>query len=391
MTNSNSSPRAGRMVQKSSGYRAFIPNPLPPVPAIDLTGNVQALLSQADHALGLLEGAALLLPNPELFVFMYIRKEAVLSSQIEGTQSSLQDVLAAEAKLFDTNAPSDVGEVVNYVRAMQHGIARLDQLPISVRLIREIHAELMQGVRGGNLTPGELRRSQNWIGPAGCGIRNASFVPPPPHEMLQAMSELELFLNSPSSLPLLVQIAIAHVQFETIHPFLDGNGRVGRLLITFLLMNRGLLTQPVLYLSHHFKRHRSAYYEHLQTVRTRGDWEGWIEFFLQGVIDVSHEAALTAKSILAMREEYRSKIADTMGRGAGSAHRVMEKLFDQPIVAVATVREWLDITRAGANSVVNRLVEIGLLSEITGYARNRRFRFDPYLKLFEDGAEVGEM
>ena len=391
MTNSNSSPRAGRMVHQTSGYRAFIPNPLPPVPAIDLTGNVQALLSQADHALGLLEGAALLLPNPELFVFMYIRKEAVLSSQIEGTQSSLQDVLAAEAKLFDPNAPSDVGEVVNYVRAMQHGIARLDQLPISVRLIREIHAELMQGVRGGNLTPGELRRSQNWIGSAGCGIRNASFVPPPPHEMLQAMSELELFLNSPSSLPLLVQIAIAHVQFETIHPFLDGNGRVGRLLITFLLMNRGLLTQPVLYLSHHFKRHRSAYYEHLQTVRTRGDWEGWIEFFLQGVIDVSREAALTAKSILAMREEYRSKIADTMGRGAGSAHRVMEKLFDQPIVAVATVREWLDITPAGANSVVNRLVEIGLLSEITGYARNRRFRFDPYLKLFEDGAEMGEM
>lgn len=391
MTNSNNSPRAGRMVQQSNGYRAFIPNPLPPVPAIDLTGNVQALLSQADQALGLLEGAALLLPNPELFVFMYIRKEAVLSSQIEGTQSSLQDVLAAEAKLFDPNAPSDVGEVVNYVRAMQHGITRLDQLPISVRLIREIHAELMQGVRGGNLTPGELRRSQNWIGPAGCGIRNASFVPPPPHEMLQAMSELELFLNSPSSLPLLVQIAIAHVQFETIHPFLDGNGRVGRLLITFLLMNRGLLTQPVLYLSHHFKRHRSAYYEHLQTVRTRGDWEGWIEFFLQGVIDVSREAALTAKSILAMREEYRSKIADTMGRGAGSAHRVMEKLFDQPIVAVATVREWLDITPAGANSVVNRLVEIGLLSEITGYARNRRFRFDPYLKLFEDGAEMGEM
>ena len=391
MSNSNTSPRAGRMVQQPNGFRAFIPNPLPPVPAIDLTGNLQALLSQADHALALLEGAALLLPNPELFVFMYIRKEAVLSSQIEGTQSSLQDVLAAEAKLFDPNAPSDVGEVVNYVRAMQHGIARLDQLPISVRLIQEIHAELMQGVRGGNLTPGELRRSQNWIGPAGCGIRNASFVPPPPHEMLQAMSELELFLNSPSSLPLLVQIAIAHVQFETIHPFLDGNGRVGRLLITFLLMNRGLLTQPVLYLSHHFKRHRSAYYEHLQMVRTRGDWEGWVEFFLQGVIDVSREAALTAKAILAMREEYRSKIADTMGRGAGSAHRVMEKLFDQPIVAVATVREWLDITPAGANSVVNRLVEIGLLTEITGYARNRRFRFDPYLRLFEDGGEMGEM
>ena len=391
MTNSNTSSRAGRMVQQPNGFRAFIPNPLPPLPAIDLTGNLQALLSQADHALGLLEGAARMLPNPELFVFMYIRKEAVLSSQIEGIQSSLQDVLAAEAKLFDPNAPSDVGEVVNYVRAMQHGIARLGQLPISVRLIQEIHAELMQGVRGGNLTPGELRRSQNWIGPAGCGIRNASFVPPPPHEMLQAMSELELFLNSPSSLPLLVQIAIAHVQFETIHPFLDGNGRVGRLLITFLLMNRGLLTQPVLYLSHHFKRHRSAYYEHLQTVRTRGDWEGWVEFFLQGVIDVSREAALTAKAILAMREEYRSKIADTMGRGAGSAHRVMEKLFDQPIVAVATVREWLDITPAGANSVVNRLVEIGLLTEITGYARNRRFRFDPYLRLFEDGGEMGEM
>ena len=387
MANSTST-RSGRMIQQPNGYQAFIPNPLPPVPAIDLTSNVRALLSQADHALGLLEGAALMLPNPQLFVFMYIRKEAVLSSQIEGTQSSLQDVLAAEAKLFDPHAPSDVGEVVNYVRAMQHGLARLDQLPISLRLIREIHAELMHDVRGGNLTPGEFRRSQNWIGPAGCGIRNASFVPPPPHEMLQAMSELELFLNSPSSLPPLVQIAIAHVQFETIHPFLDGNGRVGRLLITFLLMSRGLLSQPVLYLSHHFKRRRSEYYEHLQTVRTHGDWEGWIEFFLQGVVEVSQEAAATAKAILAMREEYRSKIADTMGRGAGSAHRVMEKLFDQPIVSVATVREWLDITPAGANGVVNRLVAIGLLTEITGHARNRRFRFDPYLRLFDDG--VGE-
>ena len=226
-----------------------------------MTGELQGLLPTADRALGRLDGSALTLPNPDLFVFMYVRKEAVLSSQIEGTQSSLQDLLAAEAQLLDQNLPRDVDEVMNYVRAMNQGLARLHELPVSVRLVREIHAELMRGVRGGRLQPGELRTSQNWIGPAGCTLATATFVPPPPHVVPEALGNLETFLHTPDTLPPLVKIALAHVQFETIHPFLDGNGRVGRLLITFLLTERGVLRKPVLYLSHFFKQSRQEYYE----------------------------------------------------------------------------------------------------------------------------------
>jgi len=246
-------------------------------------------LSAADYALGRLDGAVLTLPNPDLFVFMYVRKEAVLSSQIEGTQSSLQNLLAAEAQLFDPDTPKDVNEVANYVRAMNHGLSRLADLPVSVRLIREIHAELMHGVRGGRLQPGELRVSQNWIGPAGCTLITAIFVPPPPHEVPQALSDLERFLHDGGGLPPLVQVGLAHAQFETIHPFLDGNGRIGRLLITFLLSEKRVLSKPVLYLSHYFKQRRSEYYERLQAVRDAGNWEGWLAFFLDGVIEVSQE------------------------------------------------------------------------------------------------------
>jgi Fic family protein len=384
----NKARRAGRYVQQPTGYKAFIPAPLPPEPPIDLDGRLRDLLSQADYSLGRLDGAVLTLPNPDLFVFMYVRKEAVLSSQIEGTQSSLQNLLAAEARLNDPDAPADVAEVVNYVRAMNHGLARLAELPVSVRLIREIHAELMQGVRGGRLTPGELRTSQNWIGPGGCTLREATFVPPPPHEVPQALSELEHFLHSENAPPALVQVGLAHAQFETIHPFLDGNGRVGRLLITFLITERKLLARPVLYLSHFFKRHRAEYYERLQGVRESGDWEAWLAFFLRGVAEVSHEATETAAAILRMREEYRERITERLGRAAANGHRIMEKLFNHPIVTVALVRQWLKVTPAGANNLVNRLVDVGLLREITGYARNRRFRFDPYLRLFEEPGET---
>ena len=379
--------RAGHYVRQPAGYRAFIPAPLPPEPPVDLGEPLRSLLSQADYALGRLDGAVLTLPNPDLFVFMYVRKEAVLSSQIEGTQSSLQNLLAAEARLYDPGAPSDVSEVVNYVRAMNHGLARLAELPVSVRLVREIHAELMRGVRGGQLTPGELRTSQNWIGPAGCTLREATFVPPPAHEVPRALGDLERFLHSESSLPVLVQVGLAHAQFETIHPFLDGNGRIGRLLITFLLVERRLLAKPVLYLSHYFKRYRAEYYERLQAVRDAGDWEGWLAFFLRGVTEVAAEAAATAAAILRMREDYRARITDRLGRAAGNGHRVMDKLFDHPIVTVATVREWLGVTPAGANQLVGRLVDLGLLREFTGYARNRRFRFEPYLRLFEEPQE----
>ncbi len=384
----NNGVRAGRYVRQPADYRAFIPNPLPPDPPPDLTGHLRERLSEADYALGRLDGAVLTLPNPDLFVFMYVRKEAVLSSQIEGTQSSLQNLLAAEAQLLDPDTPKDVTEVVNYVRAMNHGLARLSELPVSVRLIREIHAELMRGVRGGRLQPGELRVSQNWIGPAGSTLATATFVPPPPHEVPQALSDLERFLHAGSGLPPLVQVGLAHAQFETIHPFLDGNGRIGRLLITFLLTEKRLLSKPVLYLSHYFKQRRADYYDRLQAVRDAGDWEGWLAFFLDGVIAVSREATQTAAAILRMREDYRARITEHLGRAAANGHRVMDRLFDHPIVTVATVRDWLGITPAGANQIVARLERVGLLREITGYARNRRFRFEPYLKLFEEPEEA---
>jgi Fic family protein len=320
---------------------------------------------------------------------MYVRKEAVLSSQIEGTQSSLQNLLAAEARLNDPDAPADVAEVINYVRAMNHGLTRLSTLPVSVRLIREIHAELMKGVRGGGLAPGELRTSQNWIGPSGSTLRDATFVPPAPDAVPGALGDLERFLHQEDALPVLVKVGLAHAQFETIHPFLDGNGRMGRLLVTFLLTERGRLAYPVLYLSHYFRRHRAEYYERLQAVRDAGDWEGWLAFFLNGVIDVSREATRTAAAILRMREEYRNRITERLGRAAANGHRIMDRLFDHPIITVKTARDWLGVSAVSANILVNRLVEAGVLREITGYARNRRFRFDPYLKLFEEGQGSG--
>jgi len=379
------STRAGRYVAQPAGYRAFLPAPLPPQPPVDLSGELQGLLSAADRALGRLDGSVLTLPNPDLFVLMYVRKEAVFSSQIEGTQSSLQDLLTAEAKLFDRNLPRDVDEVINYVRAMNHGLARLAELPVSVRLIREIHAELMRGVRGERLQPGELRTSQNWIGPSGCTLATATYVPPPHHEVPAALGALETFLHARDELPPLVKIALAHVQFETIHPFLDGNGRVGRLLITFLLTERGVLHKPVLYLSHYFKQHRQTYYEHLQSVRECGAWEAWLRFFLQGVIDVAAEAAETARRILQLREQHRAQITEHLGRAAANGHRVLESLYDRPIIAVGDVQKLTGTTYAAANGLVSRLVKLGVLSEMTGYARNRRFRYAQYIALF-DGA-----
>jgi Fic family protein len=384
MTGSRTSIRAGRYVNQPTGYRAFMPAPLPPDPPIDLVGDLTRLLSEADRALGRLDGSVLTLPNPDLFVFMYVRKEAVLSSQIEGTQSSLQDVLAAEAQLFDLGLPRDVNEVVNYVRAMNHGVARLADLPVSVRLVREIHAELLRGVRGGKLQPGDLRRSQNWIGPAGCTLTTATFVPPPHHSVPEALGELEKFLHRADDLPPLVKIALAHVQFETIHPFLDGNGRVGRLLITFLLTERGILHKPVLYLSHYFKQHRQAYYDHLQAVRDLGAWEEWLAFFLRGVVEVAGEAAETARRIQQLREQYRAAITAQLGRAAGNGHKILESLFDRPILSVHDVQKITGTTYAAANSLISRMVKLGALDEMTGFARNRRFRFAPYIKLFSN-------
>jgi Fic family protein len=389
--NHQDSPQgAGTYQRQPTGYRAFIPTPLHP-DTVRIEGELSVLLSRADRALGRLDGSVYTLPNPDLFVFMYVRKEAVLSSQIEGTQSSLQDLLAAEADLLAVeNRPRDVEEVVNYVRAMHHGLQRLPDLPVSVRLIREIHEHLLRGVRGNRHTPGELRRSQNWIGPAGCTLADATFVPPPPELVPEALGDLEKFLHQEDQIPLLIKIGLTHAHFETIHPFLDGNGRVGRLMITFLLCERGTLHKPVLYLSHFFKRHRQAYYDHLQAIRDRGDWTRWLAFFLRGVIEVSAEATETARQILLLREEHRSAITASLGRAAGNGHKVLESLFDRPIVSVKEVQSIMGTTYAAANSLVARLLKLDILTEVTGQARNRRFRYEPYVRLFtEDPPEVG--
>ncbi len=311
----------------------------------------------------------------------------MLSSQIEGTQSSLQDLLAAEARIFSPDIPGDVDEVVNYVAAMNHGLARLRELPVSIRLFKEIHFRLLAGGRGAHLTPGELRRSQNWIGPpGGCSLSEATFVPPPPHEIPSLFGALENFLHSGSELPQLIQIGLAHAQFETIHPFLDGNGRIGRLLITFLLCQREILLQPVLYLSHFFKQHRAEYYERLQAVRDTGDWEGWLEFFLRAVVSVSREATETARRILLLREQHREAVTTHLGRAAGSAHRILEQLYRRPILSVADVREITGTTYAAANKMVSRLVALGILQEMTGHKRNRLFRYQLYIDIFAENA-----
>lgn len=388
-TNAADVQRAGRYVVQPKRYRAFIPADLPPQPPVRLDGEIQALLSQADQALGRLDGSIQTLPDPDLFVLMYVRKEAVLSSQIEGTQSSLQDVLAAEAQIRSPDRPRDVDEVINYVTAMNHGLDRLRTLPISVRLIREIHTRLLHGVRGSKMQPGELRTSQNWIGPAGSTLNDAIFVPPPHREVPNALGALESFIHGPTKLPVLVQVGLVHAQFETIHPFLDGNGRVGRLLITFLLCQRGILGEPVLYLSHFFRQHRSEYYDRLQAVRDRGDWEGWLAFFLRGVAEVSGVAVDTVRRVLTLREEHRTLVTEHLGRAAANGHRVLDYLYRRPLVSVASVQEITGTAYSSANDLVARLELIGVLEEVTGNRRNRVFRYGPYLEALEGGEMAG--
>ena len=376
--------RAGTYQSQAAGYRAFIPRPQPPDPPITMDDELQTLLSAADRALGRLDGSIQTLPDSDLFVLMYVRKEAVLSSQIEGTQSSLNDLLRAEARIYDPERPADVNEVSNYVKALNYGLERLADLPISARLIREIHKRLLTGVRGAHLQPGELRQSQNWIGPAGATLNEATFVPPPPHEVPQALSDLEHFIHSKDSMPPLLRIGMTHAQFETIHPFLDGNGRTGRLLITFLLCEQEILQSPVLYLSHYFKAHRQSYYQHLQGIRDEGGWEHWLKFFLRGVANVSGEATQTARAIVDLREKDRDRIINELGRVAGNALKVHELLFRFPLVSVNPVADMLGVSFTSANRLIDRMVEVGILVETTGNARNRVFNYSDYINLFSD-------
>lgn len=376
--------RAGRYISQRSGYRAFVPSALPPKPDIQFDTELQALLSKADRALGRLDGSIQTLPDPDLFVLMFVRKEAVHSSQIEGTQSSLDDVLEAEAAVFRPERPRDVDEVINHVEAMNHGLARLPEMPISVRLIREIHAKLMHGVRGKDKTPGELRTSQNWIGPGGAAINEATFVPPPPDHVPDALANLERFIHARDDLPALVRVGLAHAQFETIHPFLDGNGRVGRLLITFMLCERRILTRPVLYLSHYFRRFQTRYYEFLQKTRDDGDWEAWLKFFLTAAADVSEEATTTARRIVSLREKHREVITATFGRTAANGYQVLESLFSHPLVTVNEIAQRTGTSFTVANKLTRRFVENGILEEVTGQARNRVFRYSEYVDIFAD-------
>ncbi len=375
--------RAGRFVQQPTGYTAFEPAHLPPDPPVRIEGELARLLSAADVALGRLDGTIGILPNPDLFVAMYVKQEAVLSSQIEGTQASLTDILQFEAGERGEENLRDIQEVVNYVGAMNYGLEQT-ALPLSLRLIREIHARLMQGVRGQHLDPGEFRRTQNWIGSGGCTLTTASFVPPPPHVMLDSMGNLEHFLHD-ETLPPLIHAGLAHAQFETIHPFLDGNGRVGRLLITFLLCKQSVLSRPLLYLSHFLKQNRTEYYDRLQAVRVQGVWEDWLAFFLRGVRDVATEAQETSRKILKLQNRSQ-ELLKSEGKAGATLLRALDILFAHPVLTPAMLEKRLAVSYVTANNHMTRLQELGLLHEMTGNKRNRRFAFAPYLALFESAS-----
>lgn len=375
--------RAGRAIRQPEGYSAFIPAPLPPVTPLRFDSQLATVLAGAGTALGRLDGVAATLPNPELFVAMYVRREAVLSSQIEGTQSTLDDVLAYEIDSDRAKLPHDVEEVVNYVNAMNYGLQRLQTLPLSLRLLREIHERLLAGGRGSDKTPGQFREGQNWIGSP--RITDAVFVPPPVHEMKTALGNLERFLHDSDGLDPLIVCALAHAQFETIHPFLDGNGRVGRLLITFLLCHEKILQLPVLYLSHYLKQNRGTYYDRLMAVRNEGDWEGWLRFFLTGVATVAREAEQTARRIVQLREQLRD--AAQAGGVSVNVLKLMDHLYEQPVINVKAAAEALQVSIPAANRMINELHDNQILAEVTGGNRNRLFRFAPYLDLFDDVIE----
>lgn len=374
--------RAGQYVNQPEGYKAFIPKPLPPSPPLAFDDEMVRWMARAERALGRLDGIAQTLPNPDLFVAMYVKKEAVMSSQIEGTQASLVDVLEFESGDMSSAIPDDVGEVINYISALNYGLERVKTLPLSLRLLREIHDILMVDVRGSNKSPGEFRRSQNWIGPAGSTLRTASFVPPPVHVMNQALHHLEAYLHD-EEVPLLVKCGLAHSQFSTIHPFLDGNGRMGRLLITFLLCSGGAMGRPLLYLSYYFKKHRDQYYDLLMRVRLDGDWESWMLFFFRGVYEVSLQATETAQQIIALMDEHRRVISEA-GMGA-HALRLLEFLYNRPIVTINQVKDELEVSHPTASTLVGRFVEFSILADKSGKIRNRPFVYAPYLKILAEG------
>ena len=360
--------------------RAYVPAPLPPAPPLDLDGSRAVLLERATQALGQLDGVASLLPDKWLFLYAYVRREAVLSSQIEGTQSSLSDLLLYEIDQAPGVPLDDVAEVSNYIAALEHGVERLRSgFPLCNRLLREMHAKLMSGARGGDKDPGNFRRSQNWIG--GTRPGNARFVPPPPEEVESCMGALEVFLNENQTLPVLLKAALAHVQFETIHPFLDGNGRLGRLLITLIIQHGGLLSEPLLYLSLHFKSHRSLYYELLDRVRSHGDWEAWVNFFLEGVHGTAKGAVRTANALAALFQKDRELVLGTGLAGRASLLAAFEALRARPILNLAELAKASSLSFPTASKAIEKLSILGIARELTGQRRNRLFVYSAYLDL----------
>ncbi len=374
--------RTGSFVSQlegSSRYKAFIPNELPF--EVNIDPELQALLSKADLALGRLDGVADTLPKDiiDFFILMYVRKEATLSSQIEGTQATFEDVLKAEARIEDAETHKDVDEVLNYISAMNYGLSRLDTIPLSLRLMKEIHKILLKGVRGEWKTPGEFRISQNWIG--GTSLQTARFIPPPHHEVVPLMSNLEKYLHHGTLVPILIKTGLIHAQFETIHPFLDGNGRIGRLLITFYLCQQGVLRKQLLYLSDFFKEHRQDYYDRLNDFRRNDDVEGWLKFFLEGVVETSEKSVETARKIIKLRDSHLNKVA-SLGKSSEKGITLLNALYRTPIVRVKNVEKIVSLSNPNALLLVDKFVKLGIFQELTGQKRNRIFSYKDYVSLF---------
>lgn len=376
------SDRSGHYAPQPGNYKAFIPAPLPPNPPIHLDDKTSLLLSRADQALARLDGIGQAIPSIETFVSAFMKKEAVQSSQIEGTQSTLADLFNYEAGAKPSKGEADMQEITNYLAAMKYGLNRLDELPFAVRLTREIHKILMTGVRGGHRRPGEFRKTQVHIGPKGSKITEARFVPPPPDAMLDSVADLERFINSGDLIPELVKCALIHYQFEAIHPFLDGNGRLGRMLITFYLCWTGMLTQPLLYLSYFLNRNRQEYQDRLLAISDKGAFEDWIAFFLRGVLEVSEEATGKATEIVKLQRRDIDRILES-GITSPSAMQLLNRLFVSPITNTAEVSKNLGVSKQTANDITAKLERMGILKETTGASRNRRYAYTEYIDLIE--------
>ena len=376
--------RAGQYKSNLSGemaYKSFVPNPLPPTPPIEMTEDIISLLIKANSQLAVLESVATHIPNIELFVSMYVRKEALMSSQIEGAQATLEDILDP---MLDTNTNRNVADVVNYIKATEFAIERLQTLPLCNRLIKETHSVLMKGVRGREKNPGEFRHSQNWIGGQGSTLKNARYIPPAPEDMLCAMYDLEKYINADDDLDALRRAALIHYQFETIHPFLDGNGRVGRLLITLFLMEKKVLTTPALYISYFLKKNRVEYYDRMTEESTKGNYEQWVKFFLQAIMESAEDATATIDELIALHDNNVAMISQ-MGRAAKNAMLVFNYLESNPIIEIGKTAEALGITFNTTSSAVNRLVDSGILVKTSDKSRNRTFAYEAYLDILRKG------